>query len=160
MPLDKAQQEILYWYVHRAYHNCRQAQTLFNTFNNVESIISSFEAIEFAIKAMCKLCDISYAPQHFGEDTAQTIAVLAEKVSKSNLYNKDKILQTMPMVMSYSDDLRIISRYGLEKKEAPIVAPPRIFSRVYAESVMEDAKFLCNILRQMEWRIRWGLKQN
>ena len=87
MPLDKAQKEILYWYVHRAYHNCRQAQTLFITFNYVESIISSFEAIEFAIKAMCKICDISYAPKHFGADTAKTIAILAEKVSRSKLFS-------------------------------------------------------------------------
>jgi HEPN domain-containing protein len=157
MPMDRAQKEILYWYVHRAYHNCRQAQTLFNAFNNVESIISSFEAIEFAIKAMCKICDIGYTPKHFGADTAKTIAVLAEQVSQRHIYSKDKILKTMPIVMSYSDELRIISRYGLEKKDAPIVAPPRVFSRAYAESVMEDAKSLCNILRRMEWRIRWGL---
>ncbi len=55
MPLDKAQKEIVNWYINRAYHNFRQAQTLFNTFNNVESIIASFEAIEFSVKAMCKL---------------------------------------------------------------------------------------------------------
>jgi HEPN domain-containing protein len=160
MPLDKPQKEILYWYVHRAYHNCRQAQTLFTTFNNVESIISSFEAIEFAIKAMCKICNIPYAPKHFGADTAEIIAKLAESVSQSHMYSKDKLLQTMPIVMSYSDELRVISRYGLERENVPIVAPPRVFSRAYAESVVEDAKFLCDILRKMEWRIRWGLQQN
>ena len=115
MPLDKTQKEIVNWYVHRAYYNCRQAQTLFNTFNNVESTIASFEAIEFSVKAMCKICGIPYAPKHFGADTAKTISILAEKVGETHLYSKDKILQTMPIVMSYSDDLRIISRYGLEQ---------------------------------------------
>jgi HEPN domain-containing protein len=157
MPLDKAQKEIVNWYVHRAYYNYRQAQTLFNTFNNVESIIASFEAIEFSVKAMCKLCDIRYAPKHFGADTAKTISILAAKVGESHLYSKEKILQTMPIVMSYSDDLRTISRYGLEQDNTPRVAPPRIFSRIYAESVLEDASSLCGILRRMELRIRWGL---
>jgi HEPN domain-containing protein len=157
MPLDKAQKEIVNWYVHRAYYNCRQANALFNTFNNVESIIASFEAIEFSVKAMCKLCNIPYTPKHFGADTAQTISILAEKVGESHLYNKDKILQTMPIVMSYNDDLRIISRYGLEKENAPRVAPPRIFSRIYAKSVLEDARSLCDIMGRMELRIRWGL---
>jgi hypothetical protein len=50
--------KIVIWYVYRAYYNYRQTQTLFNTFNNVESIIASFEAIESSVKAMCKLCDI------------------------------------------------------------------------------------------------------
>jgi len=157
MPLDNEQKEIVRWYVHRAYHNCRQAVILFNTFNNVESIISSFEAIEFSVKAMCKLFDIAYEPKHFGEDTAKTISSLAQKIGKNNAYSKDKILQTMPIVMSYSDYLRIISRYGIEREGSPKVAPPRIFSRVYANSVLEDAKSLCDILRRMELRIRWGL---
>ena len=122
MPLDKAQKEIVSWYVHRAYYNFRQAQNLYNTFNNVESIIASFEAIEFSIKAMCKLCDVPYARKHFGADTAQTISILAEKVGQSHMYSKDKILQTMPIVMSYSDKLRIISRYGLEQEKVPQVA--------------------------------------
>jgi len=157
MPLDKAQKEIVNWYVHRAYYNCRQAQTLFSTFNNVESIIASFEAIEFSVKAMCKLCDISFIPKHFGADTAKIISILAEKVSAGHLYSKEKVLQTMPIVMSYSDDLRIISRYGLEKENTPRVAPPRVFSRTYAESVLGDARSLCDILRRMELRLRWGL---
>jgi HEPN domain-containing protein len=157
MPLDAVQKEIVKWYIHRAYYNYRQAQILFNTFNNVESIIASFEAIEFSVKAMCKLFIITYAPKHFGEDIAKMISILAEKIGESNVYSKDKILQTMPIVMSYSDDLRILSRYGLDLDDAPRVAPPKIFSRIYAESVLEDAKSLIDILRRMELRIRWGL---
>jgi len=157
LPLDKSQREIVNWYIHRAYSNYRQARTLFNTFNNVESVIASFEAIEFSIKAMCRLCDITYTPQHFGEDSAKIISALAEKVASKHFYSKDKILQVMPIVMSYSDELRIISRYGLEKEGTPRVAPPRIFSRAYADSVLEDANTLCDILRKMELRMRWGL---
>jgi hypothetical protein len=101
---------------------------------------------------MCKLADISYAPKHFGPDTAKTISILAEKVGGSHLYSKEKILQTMPIIMSYSDDLRIISLYGLEQENIP-----SIFSRIYAESVLEDAGSLCDFLRRMEMRIRWSL---
>lgn len=154
---DKAQEELTIWYVHRAYYNYRQAQTLFSTFNYVESTISSFEAIEFSIKAMCKLCDVQYTPEHFIAD-AGTISILAEKVGKTRLYDRDKILQAMPLIMSYSDDLRIVSRYGLERKDAPKVSPTRIFGRSYSESVLEDAKSLCDILRKMELRRRWNLK--
>jgi len=106
---------------------------------------------------MCRLCDITYTPQHFGEDSAKIISALAEKVASKHFYSKDKILQVMPIVMSYSDELRIISRYGLEKEGTPRVAPPRIFSRAYADSVLEDANTLCDILRKMELRMRWGL---
>lgn len=147
----------MYWFVHRAYHNCRQAQILFNTFNYVESIIASFEAIEFAVKAMCKICDVNYEPKHFTKDAAETMSRLAEKVSKSNIFSKEKILQTVPIIMSYNEKLRIISRYGLEKENIPTVAPPKIFGRDYSESVMRDAKSLCEILRKMERKIRWGL---
>lgn len=157
MPLDKTQKEIFNWFVHRAYYNCRQAQTLLNSFNNVESTIASFEAIEFSVKAMCKLFSIPYEPKHFGPDTAKTISILAQKVGENQLFNKDKILQTLPIIMSYSDELRILSRYGIDFEKVPVVSPLKIFSRAYAQSVLEDAKVLCDILKRMELRVRWGL---
>jgi HEPN domain-containing protein len=153
----KMKEELASWYVSRAYYSYRQAQRLFSLFDYVESTISSYETIEFSIKAMCKLSDVCFKREHFID--AETLSILAEKVGMVRPGDKYRILQAIPIILSYSEDLRNISRYGIERQGVPSVSPKRIFGRSYAVSVLEDARSLCNILRNMEIRRRWNLKQ-
>jgi len=144
------------WYIRRAYCSYRQAQNLFNIFNYVESVISSFEAIEFSIKASCKLLDVCFEREHFVD--AETLSVLAEKVAKEHLGDKDKILQVIPIILGYTEKLRNISRYGVEKQGVPPVSPMAIFKRSYAASLLDDARAFRNLLGGIEMRKRWKPK--
>jgi len=150
-------EEMAGWYIRRAYYNCRQARKQFNH-NNVESIIASYEAIEFSIKAMCKVLDVNFAPRkHFVEAT--TLSILGEKVEREGLGSKKEILQIIPVMLSYTEESRNISRYGIEKESVPSAAPSKIFRREYAESVLKDAENLCDLLRKIEMkRRRWKPK--
>ena len=158
MTPDKSKQKLTTWYIHRAYYSYRQAQILFNLFDYVESSISSFEAIEFSVKAMCRLFNVCFKREHFVD--AETLSILAKKVGKTSSNYEDQILQAMPIILSYNEVLRNVSRYGIERQDVPSVSPTQIFGRSYAESVFEDAKTFCNMLRKMETRKRWGLKLN
>ena len=65
------------WYTRRAYHNFNQAKRLFHS-NNVESVIASFEAIEFSLKAMCEFLDVRGVDhEHFLKATM--ISALSKK---------------------------------------------------------------------------------
>jgi len=144
------------WYIRRAYHSYRQAQNLFNVFNYVESVISSFETIEFSIKASCKLLDVCFEREHFVD--AETLSVLAEKVAREHLGDKDKIIQVIPIILGYSEKLRNVSRYGVEKQGVPSVSPMKIFKRDYAAALLDDARTFRNLLGTIEMRKRWKQK--
>lgn len=107
---------------------------------------------------MCKLSDIGFKREHFVD--AETISVLAEKVAKVKPSDKYRILQAIPIMLSYTEELRNVSRYGVERQDVPNVSPKRIFGKNYASSVLHDAKSFCDMLRNMEVRRRWGLKPN
>jgi len=152
----KPKEELASWYIRRAYYSYRKAQKLFNIFDHVESAISSFETIEFSVKALCKLLDVCFEKEHFID--AETLSILAEKVERESLGNKDKILQVIPIILGYTEKLRNVSRYGIEKQGAPSVSPVRVFRRNYAASVLEDAKVFRDLLGSIEMRRRWKPK--
>jgi len=144
------------WFTRRAYYSYRQAHNLFNVFNYVESVISSFEAIEFSIKASCKLLDVCFEKEHFVD--AETLSILAEKIAKENLGNKDQILRVIPTILGYTEKLRNISRYGIEKQGVPTASPTTIFKREYAAALLDDARTFRNLLGKIEMRRRWKPK--
>lgn len=147
--------EMAGWYIRRAYHNYRQAHENFSL-NNVESIITSYEAIEFSVKAMCKLLHVKFAPRHFVK--AETLSILAEKVERDHYGSKEEILQVIPTILSYTEQLRNLARYGIEKEHVPTATPSKIFRREYAESVLKDAEVLHDLLGKIEIRTRWRPK--
>lgn len=156
MRIDKMTEEMAGWYIRRAYHNFRQAQRYFNLHNNVESIIASYEAIEFSIKALCKLLDVHFGKEHFVN--ASTLSILGEKIEKKGLGDKGKILTVIPVILGYTEQLRNIARYGVEKTGVPSVSPSNIFRREYAASVLDDAKTLHDLLGNIEMKRRWKPK--
>jgi HEPN domain-containing protein len=156
MTTFKADRELASWYIRRAYHSYRQAKKLFDLFNYVEASISSFESIEFSTKALCKLLDVGFEREHFID--AETLSILAEKVEREHLGKKDEILQVIPKILGYTEKLRNISRYGIEKQGVPPVSPSRIFTRNYAAAVLEDARAFRNLLGSIEMKRRWKPK--
>ena len=154
--MDKMAEKMAQWYIRRSYHNFRQAQKHFNLYNNVESIITSYEAIEFSIKAMCKLLDVHFGREHFVKAT--TLSILGKKIEKKGLGDKEKILMVIPVILGYTEDLRNIARYGVEKTGVPSASPSDIFTRKYATSVLSDAKNLHDLLGSIEIKRRWKPK--
>lgn len=140
------------WYIRRAYHNYVQAKRLLNN-SNVESIISSYESIEFSIKAICCFLDVKFGHKHF--TTATTLSALAKKIEEKKFGNSREILQIIPVILSYTDELRSISRYGIVQEGFPPVSPDELFRREYTESVLNDAETLLSLLRKIEIKNRW-----
>lgn len=73
-----------------------------------EAVNSSFESIEFSVKALCKVLDVEFKQQHFLDQL--TVAKLAEKIGKTWSEKKPKLLSVLPIILSYSDSLREIAR--------------------------------------------------
>ena len=149
-------EEMVGWYIRRAYHNFRQAKNHFNLYNNVESVIASYEAIEFSIKAMCKLLKFHPKRKHFAD--ADTLSILAKKVEREGLSKKERILKVIPTILSYTEQLRNIARYGVEKADVPSASPSSIFGREYATSALLDAQNLHDLLGSIEIMRRWSPK--
>lgn len=147
------EQDIARWYVKRAYHNYNQAKRLFKR-NNVESIIASFESIEFSLKAMCELLDVkNVSHDHFLKAT--TISALAEKIQEKALGDRKKLIRMIPLILSYTDEIRILSRYGISHEQFPRITPNEIFSRDDGATALNDAETLCNMLGKIEMNGRW-----
>jgi HEPN domain-containing protein len=145
--------ELAAWYTRRAYHNLNQAKRLFHS-NNVESIIASFEAIEFSLKALCELLDVTGVDhEHFLKAT--TISALAKKIEDRAFGKSTTITKMAPILLGYTDDLRIIARYGIQHNQFPKVMPDKIFSKEYSSTVLNDAKTLCSLLGAVEIKNRW-----
>jgi HEPN domain-containing protein len=141
------------WYIKRAYHNYSQARRLFRR-NNVESIIASFEAIEFSLKGICELLDVkNIGHEHFLKAT--TISALASKIEEKGFGDRKILIQMTPLILSYTDELRIVARYGISHEQFPRATPNEIFSRQYATEVLKDAETLCNLLSKIEIKERW-----
>ncbi len=146
---------IAQWYIKRAYHNFNQAHRLFNL-NNAESIISSYEAIEFSVKAICKILDINPHREHFV--SSKILSILGTKIEKLGHGTRKEVIQLIPVLLSYTDELRNIARYGIQEKSVPRVSPHEIFRREYANSVLNDAGTIRNLLGRIEKKRRWKQK--
>lgn len=141
------------WYTRRAYHNFGQAKRLFHS-NNVESVIASFEAIEFSLKALCEFLDVKDVDhEHFLKAT--TISALAKKIETNGLGKSSTIIQMVPILLGYTDELRIVARYGICHQQFPKIMPDEIFSKEYSNTVLNDARTLCDLLGTVEKRNRW-----
>jgi HEPN domain-containing protein len=153
---NSAQQRQLIWYISHAYLKLREAKNYRRLGKCAEAVNSSFESIEFSVKALCKILDVDYDPEHFLDQFI--VAKLAEKVGETSKEKKKKLLSVLPVVLSYSDDLRIIARYGVEKKDKSVgpVSPDQIFCRDYCDKVLQDNQILIDILYQIEIRQRWN----
>lgn len=144
------------WYTRRAYHNFFQAKRLFHS-NNVESLISSFEAIEYSLKALCEFLDVKDVDhEHFLKGT--TISALAKKIETKGLAKSSEIVQMIPILLGYTDELRIVARYGICHPQFPKVMPDEIFSKEYSSTVLNHANKLCDLLGTVEIKHRWSPK--
>jgi len=124
-------------------------------FRNPEAAIHAYESIELTTKATCKFLDIEYdRREHFLD--ASTLAKLAERVSATWPDWKDRILTSIPTVVGYSEELRIITRYGIDRERTPQVSPTRLLTRDYCERIIGDARILQDLLIMIELRLRWG----
>jgi len=151
--ISMTDRDLAAWYTRRAYHNLSQAKRLFHS-NNVESVIAAFEAIEFSLKALCELLDVTDVNhEHFLKAT--TISALAKKIEEKGFGKSSTITKMTPILLGYTDDLRIIARYGIQHNQFPKVMPDKIFSKEYSSTVINDAKTLCNLLGTVEIRNRW-----
>ena len=102
------------WYISRAYLKLKEAIDYSRIFKYAESVNSAYESIEFSIKALCKLLDIEYNPEHFINEI--TVVKLSEKIGKRWPEKKERLLSVIPIILSYSERLREIARYGIEDK--------------------------------------------
>jgi len=155
---SQAQQEQGRWYISRAYLKLAEAINYFRIFKYAESVNSAFESIEFSAKALCKLLDVEYSTWHFIDEI--TFVILSEKIGEKWPEKKEELLSVLPIVLSYSNKLREIARYGVEdlkEKRVLPVSPDRIFREDYSDKVLSDAKRLADILSQVEKSSRWDM---
>jgi HEPN domain-containing protein len=158
MPKNAAQQKQQNWYISRAYFKLREAKNYSRLGKCAEAVNSSFESIEFSVKALCKVLDVEYNPEHFLDEL--TVVKLAEKIGETWKEKKEKILSILPVILSYSNTLREMARYGIEKKDnvGPI-SPDQIFKKDYCDKVLQDAQILVDILSQIEISQRWDVSK-
>lgn len=152
-PKSEEQRKQEYWYISRAYFKLKEAKNYRRLGKYAEAANSSFESIEFSVKALCKVLDVKYEPRHFLDQF--TVAKLAEKIGKTWRRKRHKLLGVLPIILSYSDTLREIARYGIERNDVGPISPDQIFQRDYGEKVLRDAKILVDILSQIEKSQRW-----
>jgi hypothetical protein len=104
------------------------------------------------------LLDVEYNVEHFTDEI--TIVKLSEKIGQRWPEKKDELLSVIPIVLSYSNKLRQIARYGVEDrktKKVPPVSPDRMFRQDYSDKVLNDAKRLTDLLSQIEKSFRWDI---
>ena len=160
MRRSKEQEDQQQWYISRAYFKIADAIRCSRLFEYAESVNSAYEAIEFSLKALCKLLDVEYAAKHFLDEL--TIVKLSEKIQQKWPKKREELLSVIPIVLSYSDTLREIARYGIEDKKGKKikpVPPDQIFTQEYSNKVLSDAKRLTNLLSQIEKSFRWDISR-
>lgn len=139
--------------------NCKKPRTTPAFLNTQNQLIVPTNPLSFSIKALCKLLDVEFSFSHFVDEF--TVVKLSEKIGIKWPEKKEKLLTVLPIVLSYSDRLREIARYGVEDKQkrVPPVSPNRIFQQEYGDKVLNDAKRLVDILSQIEKSFRWNIKR-
>lgn len=157
-PKSFGQQKQQNWYISRAYLKLREAKNYSRLGKCAEAVNSSFESIEFSVKALCKILDVEYDPRHFIDKF--TVVKLSEKIGATWNEKKEKLLGVLPIILSYSDTLREIARYGIEKKDSiEPISPDQIFLSNYCDKVLQDAQILVDILSQIEINQRWDVSK-
>jgi HEPN domain-containing protein len=154
---SKEQQEQERWYVSRAYLKLAEATDYSCIFKYAESVNSAYESIEFCVKALCKLLNVEYPYEHFIDE--YTVAKLSEKIRERWPNKREELLSALPIILSYSDRLRGIAKYGVEDKQKKVlpVSPGRIFCQDYSDKVLKDAQRLAALLSQIERSFRWDV---
>lgn len=152
---SREQREQERWYISRAHLQLQEAVNYSQISKYAESVNSAYESIEFSLKALCKLLDVEYNPEHFVDK--YTLVKLSEKIGEQWLEKKEILLGVIPIALSYSDTLRNIAKYGIENREKKVrpVSPDRIFRQEYSDKVLEDARRLDDILTRIELSFRW-----
>jgi len=147
-------EELGLWYLSRAYAQLNEAERYFSLFRYPESVICAYESIEFSVKAMCKLLDVEYSrKEHFLN--APTLVKLAEKIGQRWPDKKNELLSALPIVLGYTEELRNICRYGIDKEGIPPVSPDDIFRKDHCEKVLKDANQICDLLHHVDMGRRW-----
>jgi hypothetical protein len=146
------------WFLSHAYLKLREGENYARLGRFAEAANSSFESIEFSLKALCKIFRIGYNPEHFIDP--KVLAQLAENIGVKSKDKRTKLLGVLPIALSYSNQLRSIARYGIEKKDGvgPI-SPNEIFQRSYCYKVTQDARILADLLSDVELCYRWNSSQ-
>ena len=137
------------WYVSRAYSEIRHARRYARLFQ-VKALIHACEAIEFSTKAICNFLDVEYdRKRHFLDSKA--MVQLAEKMTAEGFSNDvtEKVLRTIPIVLGYTNELREVMRYGVDKERA-LASPEMLFERNYFDTILGHANLFCNLLHDVE----------
>jgi len=137
------------WYVSRAYSEIRNAKRYARLFQ-VEALIHACEAIEFSTKAICNFLDVEYdRNRHFLNSKA--MIQLAEKMAGEGFGNevRDKVLQTIPIILGYTNEIREVMRYGVDK-EGALASPTKLFERDYFNTILGHANLFCDLLNKVE----------
>ena len=145
------------WYVTRAFLKLREARYYSRLGKCAEAVNSSYESLEFSVKALCKMLDVNFSRKHFVDEF--TVAILAEKIGRTWPRKRERLLSVLPIIMSYSDRLREISRYGIERKDVGPISPDQIFGKDYCNKVLEDSKIMVDILSQIEKSQKWAVSK-
>lgn len=141
------------WYMSRAFLKLREARYYSRLRKYAEAVCSSYESMEFSLKALCKILDVHFDRKHFVDEF--TVAILAEKIGETWIRKKEKLLSILPIILSYSDRLREIARYGVERKDVRPLSPDQIFQEDYCQKVLEDAEVMVDILSQIRKSREW-----
>lgn len=156
--MDDRKVDLARWYVSRAYSEIRNAKRYARLFQ-VEALIHACEAIEFSTKAICNFLDVEYEhKRHFLDSKA--VVQLAEKMAEEGFGNevKAKVLQTIPIILGYTNDIREVMRYGVDKDGA-LASPNKLFERNYFDTIIGHANLFCELLNKVEItrRLRIGV---
>ena len=155
MSLSPLQEEVYFWYLSKAHDQYNESEKLYALYKYPQAIICSYEAIEYSCKAICKYLDIEYSrKKHFLD--MKTLAIMAFKIGKMWPEKESELYGLIPMILSYTNELRNISRYGIDEKNVPFVSPIKIFRKAHCEEVLKDAKTIRQILLMIEAKRKWG----
>jgi HEPN domain-containing protein len=154
MAKARSNEELGLWYTSRAYAQLNAAEQYFSLFRYPDSVICAYEAIEFSIKAMCRILNIKYnTKEHFPD--ASTLVNLAEKIGAKWPEKKNELLDALPTILGHTKELREICRYGIDKEGGPQVSPENLFRKNHCEKVLKDANQICDLLHRVDMRRRW-----
>jgi HEPN domain-containing protein len=101
---NENQQKQESWYITRAFLKLREAKYYSRLGKFAEAVNSSYESLEFSVKALCKMLDVHFDRKHFVDEF--TVAILAEKIGRTWTRKRERLLSVLPIIMSYSDRLR------------------------------------------------------
>lgn len=144
------------WYISRAFEKLRATENAFERFEKIESIDYSFEAIEFSLKALCKIRRVPY-PRNSHCLSDKVLNDLAKNLGEEfGVRMQKELLLLLPEILGCTDELREIAHYGIDYSGSPQVSPGAVFGEAHPDKVIKLAKKTCNILHQVEIRERWN----